>query len=55
MGAGGMPPALADVFNTPQFRQMIQVVQQNPALLQPILQQLGQSNPELLTVIFINR
>ncbi|KAI9300250.1 hypothetical protein BJ944DRAFT_209390 [Cunninghamella echinulata] len=37
--------------NTAQFQQLRQLVQTNPAMLQPLLQQLGQSNPELLRVI----
>lgn len=34
----------------PQFQQLRQVVQRNPALLQPLLQQIGQNNPNLLAV-----
>ncbi|CAO3616145.1 unnamed protein product [Cunninghamella blakesleeana] len=37
--------------NTAHFQQLRQLVQTNPAMLQPLLQQLGQSNPELLRVI----
>ncbi|KAI8139895.1 hypothetical protein BJV82DRAFT_646003 [Fennellomyces sp. T-0311] len=37
--------------NTPHFQQLRQLVQSNPAMLQPILQQLGASNPELLRQI----
>ncbi|KAI8639101.1 hypothetical protein BD408DRAFT_421988 [Parasitella parasitica] len=40
--------------NTPHFQQIRQLVQTNPALLQPLLQQLGQSNPELLRSIEAN-
>nr|KAF6481722.1 RAD23-like protein A, nucleotide excision repair protein [Molossus molossus] len=32
----------------PQFQNMRQVIQQNPALLPALLQQLGQENPQLL-------
>lgn len=37
--------------NTAHFQQIRQLVQSNPALLQPLLQQLGASNPELLRSI----
>ncbi|ORX50163.1 UV excision repair protein Rad23 [Hesseltinella vesiculosa] len=36
---------------TPHFQQLRQLVQSNPAMLQPLLQQIGASNPELLSVI----
>ena len=41
---------MAYLARQPQFVQLRQVLQNNPALLQPILQQIGQSNPELLQV-----
>lgn len=34
----------------PHFQNMRQVIQQNPALLPALLQQLGQENPQLLQV-----
>ncbi|XP_062280466.1 RAD23 homolog A, nucleotide excision repair protein b isoform X2 [Scomber scombrus] len=34
--------------NQPQFQQMRQIIQQNPALLPALLQQLGRDNPQLL-------
>ncbi|XP_048832303.1 RAD23 homolog A, nucleotide excision repair protein b isoform X2 [Brienomyrus brachyistius] len=37
--------------NQPQFRQMRQIIQQNPALLPALLQQLGRDNPQLLQQI----
>ncbi|KAI7908312.1 uncharacterized protein BX663DRAFT_493775 [Cokeromyces recurvatus] len=37
--------------STPYFQQIRQLVQTNPALLQPLLQQLGQSHPEILRSI----
>ncbi|KAJ3227111.1 hypothetical protein HK099_003330 [Clydaea vesicula] len=37
--------------NSPQFQQLRQLVQTQPQLLQPVLQQLGQANPQLLELI----
>ncbi|CAG8520132.1 4793_t:CDS:2 [Ambispora leptoticha] len=37
------------------FQQLRQVVQQNPTFLQPLLQQIGQSNPQLLQLINANQ
>lgn len=42
--------ALAFLRSQPQFAQMRQLLQQNPSLLAPLLQQLAQSNPQLLQV-----
>ncbi|XP_014662516.1 PREDICTED: UV excision repair protein RAD23 homolog A-like [Priapulus caudatus] len=42
---------LAALAHQPQFQQMRQAIQQNPTLLPPFLQQLGQSNPQLLQYI----
>ncbi|PLW28897.1 hypothetical protein PCANC_21384 [Puccinia coronata f. sp. avenae] len=46
--------ALEALRNNPQMIQLRQLVQQNPNLLQPFLQQLGQSNPTLLTQLTSN-
>jgi len=49
-GRGGEDP-LSFLRNQPQFAQMRTLLQQNPALLAPLLQQLAQSNPQLLQMI----
>lgn len=41
---------MAALRDTPIFGQLRSLVQNNPALLQPFLQQLGESNPGLLQV-----
>jgi len=47
--AGGMPPALdiAALQNNPQVQQLRELVAQNPALAQPLIQQLAAQNPQL--------
>lgn len=49
-GAGGLGN-LDFLRNNPQFQQLRQVVQQNPAMLEPILQQVGAGNPQLAALI----
>jgi len=46
---------LAFLRTQPQFQQMRQVIQQNPQLLNAVLQQIGQSNPQLLQLISQNQ
>ena len=41
---------LAFLRNQPQFQQMQRVLQENPNLLPAVLQQIAQSNPQLLEV-----
>jgi UV excision repair protein RAD23 len=52
-GAGGALGANSLDFlrNNPQFQQLRQVVQQQPTMLEPILQQVGAGNPQLAQMI----
>jgi len=52
--AAGGQNNLAFLNNNPQFQRLRELIHTNPQLLQPILQQLGQSNPELMEVISSN-
>jgi UV excision repair protein RAD23 len=40
--------------NNPQFQQLRQVVQQQPQMLEPILQQVAAGNPQLAQIITQN-
>jgi UV excision repair protein RAD23 len=50
-GAAG---SLEFLRNNPQFQQLRQLVQQQPQMLEPILAQLGQGNPQLAALIQSN-
>ena len=49
--AGGGLGNLDFLRNNPQFQQLRQVVQQQPQMLEPILQQVGAGNPQLAQLI----
>ena len=51
--SGGNP--LAFLRDQPEFDQMKRILQQNPSMLNDILQRIGQSNPQLLQVISQNQ
>lgn len=54
-GQGGGNTANLDFLrNNPQFQQLRQVVQQQPAMLEPILQQVAAGNPQLAQIITQN-
>ncbi|XP_035230210.1 UV excision repair protein RAD23 homolog B-like isoform X2 [Stegodyphus dumicola] len=53
--AGSDSEPLSFLRNQPQFQQMRQVIQQNPQLLNAVLQQIGQNNPQLLQLISQNQ
>lgn len=47
-GAGGIDPAeIQQLRNSPAFQQLRQLVAQNPAFIQPLIQQLAESNPAI--------
>ncbi|KAI9782011.1 MAG: hypothetical protein M1816_002120 [Peltula sp. TS41687] len=50
-GAGGAAGNLEFLRNNPQFQQLRQVVQQQPHMLETILQQVGAGNPQLAQLI----
>ncbi|KAJ1304433.1 hypothetical protein OPQ81_005580 [Rhizoctonia solani] len=46
-GAGINPAALENLQNSPAFQNTLGAIRENPALLQPLIQQLAQSNPAI--------
>ncbi|KAF9324010.1 hypothetical protein BG006_000941, partial [Podila minutissima] len=54
-GAEGNGDSLAFLRDQPQFQQIRELVQANPDLLQPLLIQLGQTNPQMLQLINQNQ
>ncbi|BDA44782.1 Ubiquitin receptor RAD23b [Coccomyxa sp. Obi] len=54
-GTGGAGGPLDFLRSNPQFIALRQIVQSNPMILQPMLQELGKQNPELLTLINANQ
>ena len=55
LGSGTESEPLSFLRTQPQFQQMRQVIQQNPQLLNAVIQQIGQSNPQLLQLISQNQ
>lgn len=53
-GSSGSNP-LAFLRNQEEFQQMKRLLQQNPSMLNALLQHIGQSNPELLQIISQNQ
>jgi UV excision repair protein RAD23 len=50
-GAPGGELDLAALQNNPQIQQLRDLMMQNPALIQPLIQQLGAQNPALMQMI----
>lgn len=48
-------PEMLGLMQDPQMQQMMQMLQQNPQMLEPILQQIAQSNPDLMQTIAQNQ
>lgn len=47
--------AFAQLRQLPQFQALIAIIQQNPAMLEPLLQQLAERDPEIVRLIHENR
>lgn len=56
---GGLDAATGGAFSQlrqlPQFQALIAIIQQNPAMLEPLLQQLAERDPEIVRLIQNNR
>lgn len=52
---GSVPANLDFLRNSPQFQQLRQLVQQQPAMLEPVLQQVAEGNPQLAQMIGQNQ
>ncbi|KAJ1561502.1 hypothetical protein HK096_004480 [Nowakowskiella sp. JEL0078] len=55
LNAGAGANTLASLRNSPQFQQLRQLVQAQPHLLEPMMQSLAQSNPQILQLISQNQ
>lgn len=53
-GGQGQAMNLEYLRQSPQFQQLRQLVQQQPAMLEPILQQVAENNPQLAQMISLN-
>ncbi|TCD70331.1 hypothetical protein EIP91_003960 [Steccherinum ochraceum] len=54
-GAGaGAIPNLGALANSPQIQNLRQLIQENPEMIQPVIQQLAQANPQLAQMIVQN-
>ena len=54
-GLAGAPANLDFLRDSPQFQQLRQLVQQQPAMLEPVLQQVADGNPQLAQMIGQNQ
>nr|CAD1826707.1 unnamed protein product [Ananas comosus var. bracteatus] len=55
MGSNAGAGSLDMLRNSPQFRALLALVQANPQILQPMLQELGKQNPQVLRLIQENQ
>jgi UV excision repair protein RAD23 len=53
-GQGSPQMDLAYLRQSPHFQQLRQIVQQQPSMLEPILQQVAEGNPQLAQMISLN-
>lgn len=54
-GIGNPQSSLDFLRNSPQFQQLRQLVQQQPGMLEPVLQQVAEGNPQLAQMIQQNQ